>query len=124
MKKFGLGDAKIARTPMATTLKLSSDADGVSVDPTYYRSMIGSLLYLTSSRPDIAYNVGLCSRYQSDPKESHVSESNVLFYMLMGLLHWDYFIHMVPYLIWRHYPMPTGPVALMIEKVHMGVAFI
>ena len=73
VKKFGLSDSKVTRTPMSTSLKLSRDLEGVSVDPSYYRSMIGSLLYLTSSRPDISYSVGVCARYQSDPKESHVS---------------------------------------------------
>ena len=68
VKKFGLTDSKVTRTPMSTTLKLSRDLEGVSVDPSYYRSMIGSLLYLTSSRPDISYSVGVCARYQSDPK--------------------------------------------------------
>ena len=73
MKKFGLSDAKITRTPMATTKKLSRDLEGVKVDPTYYRGMIGNLLYLTSSRPDIAFSVGVGARYQSEPKESHVT---------------------------------------------------
>ena len=41
-------------------------------NPTLYRSMIGSLLYLTSSRPDITFNVGVCAKYQANPKESHV----------------------------------------------------
>ncbi|MGV7927199.1 hypothetical protein PJO48_29540, partial [Mycobacterium kansasii] len=57
---------------MSTTLKLSKDSDGKNVDSKLYRSMIGSLLYLTASRPDIALSVGICARYQSDPKESHL----------------------------------------------------
>ncbi|KAK0578784.1 hypothetical protein LWI29_016146 [Acer saccharum] len=58
---------------MSTTLKLSKDASGKSVDQTLYHGMIGSLLYLTASRPDISFSVGVCARYQSDPKESHLS---------------------------------------------------
>ena len=65
-------NAKPARTPMATTTKLSQDLGRVSVDHTYFRSMIGSLLYLTSSRPDISYSVRVCARYQAGPKKSHV----------------------------------------------------
>ena len=57
---------------MSTTVKLSLDSDGKDFNDTLYRSMIGSLLYLTASRPDIAYSVGVCARYQSKPKESHV----------------------------------------------------
>ena len=54
-------------------MKLSKDESGVNVDPTLYRNMIGSLLHLTASRPNICYSVGVCARYQSDPKESHIT---------------------------------------------------
>ena len=50
----------------------SVDLLGKSIDSSLYRSMIGSLLYLTVSRPDISYNVGVCARYQANPKESHM----------------------------------------------------
>ncbi|KAK4848808.1 hypothetical protein QYF36_017638 [Acer negundo] len=77
VKKFGLENAKHCDTPMSTTLKLSKDASGKSVDQTLYRDMIGSLLYLTASRPNISFSVGVgvgvCDRYQTDPKESHLS---------------------------------------------------
>ena len=58
---------------MTTTLKLSKDESRASVDPTLYKSMIDSLFYLTASRPDICYSVGVCARYLSDPKESHTT---------------------------------------------------
>ncbi|CAL9028710.1 unnamed protein product [Prunus brigantina] len=70
--KFGLEGAKSARTPMSTSAKIHRDLLGKSVDQTLYRSMIGSLLYLTASRPDISFSVGVCARFQSDPKESHL----------------------------------------------------
>ncbi|KAK1553149.1 hypothetical protein Q3G72_029697 [Acer saccharum] len=73
VKKFGLEKAKHCDTPMSTTLKLSKDASGKSVEQTLYRGMIGSLLYLTASRPNISFSVGVCARYQADPKESHLS---------------------------------------------------
>ena len=57
---------------MSTSTKLCYDIDGKSVDQTKYRSMIGSLLYLTASRPDISYSVGVCARFQANPKESHL----------------------------------------------------
>ncbi|CAL8999958.1 unnamed protein product [Prunus brigantina] len=57
---------------MSTSAKIHRDLHGKSVDQTLYRSMIGSLLYLTASRPDISYSVGVCARFQSDPKESHL----------------------------------------------------
>ncbi|XP_040993111.1 uncharacterized mitochondrial protein AtMg00810-like [Juglans microcarpa x Juglans regia] len=51
----------------------SKNSTGKSIDPTLYRSMIGSLLYITASRPDIAFSVGVCARYQANPKESHLT---------------------------------------------------
>ncbi|KAM2537704.1 hypothetical protein TB2_023225 [Malus domestica] len=72
VKKFGLTSAKPVPNPMATTTKLHKDPNGKSVDQTLYRSMIGGLLYLTASRPDISFSVGACARYQADPKESHL----------------------------------------------------
>ena len=58
---------------MSTTLKHFKDENGKSVDPTLYRNMIGTLLYLTASRPDIMYAVCICARYQNNPKESHLT---------------------------------------------------
>ena len=67
-----MDSAKYLKTPLGTNEKLSKDENGVPVDPTLYRSMIGSLLYLTANRPNIAFSVGVCARYQANPKESHV----------------------------------------------------
>ena len=58
---------------MSSSAKLSLDTADVEVDPTFYRSMIGSLLYLTTSRPDIAFSVRVCARFQAAPKESHLT---------------------------------------------------
>ena len=58
---------------MVANAKLTNDPSGESVDVTLYRSMIGCLLYLTASRPDIAFSVGVCSKYQSNPKISHLN---------------------------------------------------
>ena len=58
---------------MSSSTKLNVDSLGVEVSPTLYRSIIGSLLYLTASRPDIAFSVGVCARYQAAPKESHLT---------------------------------------------------
>ena len=72
MKKFGLESASSVRTPISQNVKLAIDLLGKSIDLSLYRSMIGSLLYLTASRLDISYNVGVCARYQANPKESHM----------------------------------------------------
>jgi hypothetical protein len=72
VKRFGLDGKSRARTPISTSVKISSDLAGKPVDPSLYKSMIGSLLYLIASRPNIAFNVGVCARFQANPKESHL----------------------------------------------------
>jgi hypothetical protein len=72
VKKFGMETSSAVQNPMGTSCKISADLEGVDADQTHYRSMIGSLLYLTASRPDISFSVGVCARYQANPKESHV----------------------------------------------------
>ena len=59
------------KTPMLTKIVLNEDTDGTTFDPSLHRSMIGSLLYLCASRPDIMLSVGMCARYQAFPQESH-----------------------------------------------------
>jgi hypothetical protein len=59
VKRSGLDGKSHAKTPMSTSVKISSDLAGKSVDPSLYRSMIGSLLYLTANRPNIALSVGV-----------------------------------------------------------------
>ena len=72
MKKLGFKSASSVRTPMSPNVKLTVDLLGKSVDSSLYRSMIGSILYLTANRLDISYSVGVCARYQANPKESHM----------------------------------------------------
>jgi hypothetical protein len=71
LKKFDMGEAKPLSTPMSTTTALDADEDGEPVDQKEYRSMIGSLLYLTATRPDIHFTVCLCARFQASPRTSH-----------------------------------------------------
>jgi hypothetical protein len=63
MKKFNITELKPVSTPMSTAATLGPDEDGEVVDQREYRSMIGSLLYLTATRPDIQFTVGLCARF-------------------------------------------------------------
>ncbi|GAU48712.1 hypothetical protein TSUD_281050 [Trifolium subterraneum] len=74
VKKFGQDGGKHKRTPAATHLKFTKDKNGVDVDRSLYRSMIESLLYLTASRPDITFAVGVYARYQAEPKISHLTQ--------------------------------------------------
>ena len=84
LKKFGWNSPRHARTLMSTTTKVSVFSAGKDVDNTLYPNMIGSLLYLTASRPNIAYNVGICARYQSSPKESHIRSVKQIFKYISG----------------------------------------
>ncbi|GKD93856.1 putative ribonuclease H-like domain-containing protein, partial [Tanacetum coccineum] len=72
LKKFGFSSIRTASTPMETNKALAKDEESKDVDVHLYRSMIGSLMYLTSSRPDIMFSVYDCSRFQVQPKVSHM----------------------------------------------------
>ena len=72
IKKFGMIDSKVISTPMGTNGNLDSDASGNMVDQKLYRSMIGSLLYVTASRPDVMFSVCMCARFQASLRESHL----------------------------------------------------
>ena len=72
MRKFGLESVSFVRTLMSPNVKLIVNLLGKSVDSSLYRSMIGSLLYLIVSRPDISYSVRMCARYQANLKESQM----------------------------------------------------
>uniref|UniRef100_A0A453P4C8 Reverse transcriptase Ty1/copia-type domain-containing protein n=1 Tax=Aegilops tauschii subsp. strangulata TaxID=200361 RepID=A0A453P4C8_AEGTS len=69
---FNMQESKGMKTPMPTSGHLDLTKDGKSVDQKVYRSMIGSLLYLCASRPDIMLSVCMCARYQAAPKECHL----------------------------------------------------
>ncbi|GJR15947.1 putative ribonuclease H-like domain-containing protein [Tanacetum coccineum] len=84
LKKFGFTEVKTASTPMETQKPLLKDEDGEEVDVHMYRSMIGSLMYLTSSRPDIMFAVCACARYQVNPKVSHLYAVKRIFRYLKG----------------------------------------
>jgi hypothetical protein len=71
MRKFKLEDSKAMMTPMSTTTAPDADEEGEHVDQKEYGSMIGSLLYLTATRPDIQFSVCLCARFQASPRTSH-----------------------------------------------------
>ncbi|GJR17260.1 hypothetical protein Tco_0965787 [Tanacetum coccineum] len=87
LKKFGLEDSKPMKTPISTETKLTKDVEGESVDNTKYRGMIGSLLYLMASRPDIMFSVCLCAHFQEDPKISHLEAVKRIFRYVKGNMH-------------------------------------
>ncbi|GKB61953.1 putative ribonuclease H-like domain-containing protein, partial [Tanacetum coccineum] len=84
LKKISFSDVETASTPMETHKPLLKDADGEDVDEHLYRSMIESLMYLTSSRPDIMFVVCVCARFQVNPKVSHLHVVKRIFRYLKG----------------------------------------
>ena len=84
LDKYGYKDTKIASTPMETRKHLQADLEGEDIDIHLYRSMIGSLMYLTASRPDIMFVVCVCARFQANPKMSHLHAVKRIFKYLKG----------------------------------------
>ncbi|KAK6160783.1 hypothetical protein DH2020_004164 [Rehmannia glutinosa] len=84
LKKFGIDEGRTVSTPMATNVKIDKDEKDKSMDESKYRGMIGSLLYLTATRPDITFAVGVCARFQSAPKESHMTATKRILRYLKG----------------------------------------
>ena len=87
-------DCKEAATPVATNCLMDADEAENQVDSTKYRGLIGSMLYLTASRPDTQFGVCLCARFQSNPKESHFKAAKWILKYLKGQLMLDYGILM------------------------------
>nr|GFC93034.1 uncharacterized mitochondrial protein AtMg00810-like [Tanacetum cinerariifolium] len=84
LTKYGMESCDLVGTPMEIKDKLDLDQNGTLVDATKYRSMIGALMYLTSSRPNIVHATCLCARYQAKPTEKHLKEVKRIFRYLRG----------------------------------------
>jgi hypothetical protein len=82
LKRFDMADSKPIKTPMALNGHLDFN-EGKSVDQKVFRSMIGSLLYLCASRPDIMLSVCMCARFQANPKECHLMAVKRIFRYLV-----------------------------------------
>ncbi|GKF50550.1 retrovirus-related pol polyprotein from transposon TNT 1-94 [Tanacetum coccineum] len=87
LKKFKLEDSKPTKTLMSIEIKLTKDDEANSVDSSKYRGMIGSLLYLTASRPDIMFSICLCARFQENPKTIHLEAVKRIFRYIIGTSH-------------------------------------
>ena len=116
------GGCKPTSTLMSTTTKLDSDEGGKSVDIKLYRSMIGSLLYLTASRPYIMFSVCLYTRFQSNPKESHVITVKRIFDTLNTHLILDFGIQKIHPSTLLLIQMPTTWEVELIARVQVALA--
>ena len=77
--------SKVIGTPMCLSCMLDKDEGGKNIDSKLYRDMISSLLYLTTSRPDIIFSVCLCACFQSNPKESYLNVVKRILKYLKGI---------------------------------------
>jgi len=84
LKNYKMNEAKIMATPMHPSSSLDKDENGKTIYEKECRGMIGSLLYLNASRPDIVFVVGLCARFQTSPRESHLIAVKRIFRYLVG----------------------------------------
>ncbi|GJZ95597.1 retrovirus-related pol polyprotein from transposon TNT 1-94 [Tanacetum coccineum] len=87
LKKYGFESCDPVDTPMVEKSKLNEDKEGKVVDPSHYRGMIGTLLYLTASRPDLQFTIFMCARYQARPTEKHLNVVKRIFRYLKGTSH-------------------------------------
>ncbi|GJR03771.1 retrotransposon protein, putative, ty1-copia subclass [Tanacetum coccineum] len=86
LKKYGMESSNPVDTPMVEKSKLDEDLQGKAVDPTYYRRMVGTLMYLTASRPDLTFTVCMCAQYQAKPTEKHLHAVKRIFKYLRGTI--------------------------------------
>ncbi|GJR10073.1 retrovirus-related pol polyprotein from transposon TNT 1-94 [Tanacetum coccineum] len=84
LKKYGFDSCDLVDTPMVDKSKLDEDKEGKSVDPSHYCGMIGTLPYLTASRPDLQFAICMCARYQARPTEKHLHAVKRIFRYLKG----------------------------------------
>ncbi|GJU99793.1 retrovirus-related pol polyprotein from transposon TNT 1-94 [Tanacetum coccineum] len=88
LKKFGMDSRDPVDTPMVDRLKLDEDPLGILVDQTLFSSMVGSLMYLTASRPDLVFVICMCARYQASPTKKHLEALKWVFRYLRGTINW------------------------------------
>nr|GEV73446.1 retrovirus-related Pol polyprotein from transposon TNT 1-94 [Tanacetum cinerariifolium] len=86
LKKYNFESCNPVDTPMVEKSKLDEDREGKAVDPSHYHGMIGTLLYLTASRPDLQFAICMCARYQARPTEKHVHAVKRIFRYLRGIV--------------------------------------
>nr|GEX31882.1 uncharacterized mitochondrial protein AtMg00810-like [Tanacetum cinerariifolium] len=87
LKKYGFESCDQVDTLMVEKSKLDEDKEGKAVDPSHYSGMIGTLLYLTASRPDLQFAICTCARYQARPTEKYVHAVKRIFRYLRGTVH-------------------------------------
>ncbi|GJS72176.1 retrovirus-related pol polyprotein from transposon TNT 1-94 [Tanacetum coccineum] len=88
LKKYGFDSCYPVDTPLVEKSKLDEDKEGKTVDPSHYHGMIGTLLYLIASRPNLQFAICMCARYQARPTEKHLHAVKRIFRYLKGTVNW------------------------------------
>ena len=84
LKRFNMSNCKTVPTLVIIGLKLSKDDEGSTVDPMLFKMIVGSLMYLTTTRPDIMYGVCMISRFMDSPKDSHWQAGKIILRYVSG----------------------------------------
>lgn len=125
VKNFGLDNASHKRTLVATHLKLYNDENGVDVNQSLYRCIIGSQIYLTTSRPDITYVISVCAWYQANLKSSHLTQLKRILKCISGT--YDYGIlysHDSNHILVGYYDIDWAWSAEDIKLLQVDVSFL
>ena len=91
LKKFSMEDCHPTDTPVEYGTKLTKEGEGKYINPTYYKSLVGCLRYLTCTRPDILFGVGLISRFMEVPKTSHLNVAKRILRYIKGTIEYGMF---------------------------------
>lgn len=86
IKKFGMEESNSVQNPMVPGFKIHKDEDGVKVNSSVYKQLVGSMMYLITTRPDVMYSVSLISRYMSNPIELHLMAAKRILRYLQGTI--------------------------------------
>jgi hypothetical protein len=92
LKRFDMEHCNHATTPSEPRLQLSKNGEEAEIDPTQYRRLIGSLRYLCNTRPDLAYSVGVVSRFMQKPKLSHLAATKRILRYIRGTQDYGIFL--------------------------------
>jgi hypothetical protein len=119
LNMFGMKDVNPIKTSMGTNGHLDLDIGGRSIDQKVYWSMIGSLLYLYASRPDIMLSVCMCERFQYDPKECHIRDMKRILRFLVHTPHFGIWYPKGLPLILLGISMP-----IMLDVMYIGIVYL
>ena len=123
LKKYGMEDSKPVCTPMVTGCSLSANDESTAVHKPTYRPMIGSLLYLTGTRPNIMHAVGIVGRFQANPKEIHLQVVKRIFKYLQGTQNYGLWYLRDTYLTLHAYTDADWAGSMDVRKSTSGGAF-